>query len=132
MLCCCATCIVDNSIVFILVWFCYNSVYALAILCLKCGHANKAPLYCIALYLIEKVQMAVLRLQTGQVEGYPPDTVQMEGGDLLVVGQLASSAPAQRHRSLTEPAPARLKSALMPRLIRDCQLPRDAQVPEIT
>lgn len=74
---------------------------------------------------------AVSLLQARAVEGYSPDTVELKGGNVPLVGQTASPAPAQGRRSLREARPAQLMSGLQPRLIRDRQLPGDVQVPAI-
>lgn len=70
----------------------------------------------------------VSRLQAGAVEGNPPDAVELKGGNLLVVGQAASSAPAQSHRGLAEVGPARFTCALTARVMGRRQLPADVQV----
>lgn len=57
---------------------------------------------------------AALRLQAWAVEGYPPDTMQLKAGNLLVGGQAATSAPAQSHRGLREIGPAQLMRGLVP------------------
>lgn len=70
-------------------------------------------------------------LQARAVEGYSPDTMELKGGNVLLVGQTASPAPAEGRRSLRETRPAQLVSGLQPRLIWDGQLPGDVQVPAI-
>lgn len=57
--------------------------------------------------------------------------MELKGGNLLVAGQRASSAPAQSHRGLEELGPAQVQHNHVPWLIRNDQLPSDAQVSRI-
>lgn len=71
-----------------------------------------------------------LLLQTGAAQGNSPDAVELKGGNVLVVGQGDSRAPAQCQWSLAELGPARLRCTLISRRISDCQFPSDTQVSE--
>lgn len=71
-----------------------------------------------------------LLLQAGAAQGNSPDTMELKGGNVLVVGQGDSSTPAQCQWSLKELGPAQLQSSLMSRCISDCQFPSDLQVSE--
>lgn len=73
-----------------------------------------------------------LRLQAGEAQGYSPDTVELKGGYLLILGQRHSSAPAKCQWSLAELGPAQLQRSLVSRHISDCQFPSDSQVSEET
>lgn len=56
-------------------------------------------------------------LQARAVEGYSPDTVELKGRNVPLVGQTASPAPAQGRTSLGEARPAQFVRGLEPRLI---------------
>lgn len=73
----------------------------------------------------------VLLLQAWAPEGDPPDTLEPKAGNLLQVGQAASSAPAHSHTGPTEACPAQSVHGVLSGVIGDSQLPGDVKVPMV-